>query len=250
MRWSAIFAAAIAMMYAAYSLFYPTTSYRFKLTLNVETPEGLKTGSSVMEVQDRRFPAWTTLGGSIGQSSLTGEAVFVDLGQTADGKRQNVIALLALGPGGENVDFYLLPGMAFGPLWKNKVGSPSYRGSSWELPQLPVGTRAELRGDLIPTLTTFSDLHDLTTARAIRPSDFSQAFGNGFAFRDMIIEIVPAGMWPFNSFGITGEPITTGIEGKLPWWNGPFPWLRPLGGGVFADTRTEKFKVNKENFKR
>jgi hypothetical protein len=25
-----------------------------------------------------------------------------------------------------------------------------------------------------------------------------------------------------------------------------FPWLKPIGGGVFADTRIEKFKVDKK----
>jgi hypothetical protein len=230
----AIFVAAIAVMYGLYSLFYPTTSYRFKLTLNVNTPQGLKAGSSVMEVRTRRYPAWTTLGESTSESRLTGEAIFVDLGAGVDGKPKNVIALLALGPRGENVDFYLLPGMAF-ELWKNKASSPdlrrssygralpfearqqtNYRGDSWDLPKLPVGTSAELRGDLIPTLVTFADLNDPRTARAIRPDDFPKAFGNGFTLREMNIEIVQAGIWPLTLLGLSGEPVSHGIATKLP----------------------------------
>src|SRR6266481_1824729 len=107
MKWLGILAAGVAVMFLAYSAYYPTTSYRFKITLNVDTPEGLKSGSSVMEVRDRRYPAWTTLGESTGQTSLTGEAVFVDLGSSDDGKPQNVIALLVREPRGEKVDFYL-----------------------------------------------------------------------------------------------------------------------------------------------
>jgi hypothetical protein len=220
MKWLGILAAGVAVMFLAYSAYYPTTSYRFKITLNVDTPEGLKSGSSVMEVRDRRYPAWTTLGESTGQTSLTGEAVFIDLGSSDDGKPQNVIALLVREPRGEKVDFYLLPDLALRSLWKQKVSSPDFRGASWELPKLPVGTSAELSGDLIPTLVTFADLNDPKTARAIRPGDFPQAFGKGVTLRDAKIEIVPAGAWPLTLFGFSGEPLTMGIEKKLPWWNG------------------------------
>jgi hypothetical protein len=216
MKWLGIIAVAIAGLVAAYSVIYPTTSYRFRITLNVDTPQGLKSGSSVMEVQDRRYPAWTTLGSGTGQSSLTGEAVFVDLGPGASGNPRNVIALLALGPQGENVDFYLLPSLAFGRLWKQKVDSANYRGSGGELPKLPVGTNAELSGDLIPTLVTFVDLNDPNTARTVRPDGFSQAFGPSFALHDAKIEMVSAGTWPLTLLGFSGEPLTRGIGVKVP----------------------------------
>ena len=53
-----------------------------------------------------------------------------------------------------------------------------------------------------------------------------------------------------NRYGITGEPVTASIQSKLPWWNGPFPWQKPMGNGVYIDTRTDPFKINKEDFKR
>jgi hypothetical protein len=221
MKWSAIFVAAIAITYAAYSLFYPTTSYRFKLTLNVNTPEGLKSGSSVMEVRDRRYPAWTTRGESSGESHLVGDAVFVDLGPARDGKPQNLVALLTLGVRGENPNLYFLPGMAFEPLWKQRLAAPGFRGASSELPKLPPGTKAELRGKLIPTMVTIGDLNDPKTARAIQPDGFSKAFGAGVTLQSATIEMVPAGTWPLTLLGIGGEPVTRGIEKKLPWWGGP-----------------------------
>jgi hypothetical protein len=250
MKWLGIIAVSIAGLVAAYSVLYPTTSYRFKITLNVDTPQGLKSGSSVMEVRDWRYPAWTTLGNNTGQSSLTGEAVFLDLGPSAEGKPRNLIALLSRGANAENIDFYLLPGSAFEALWKQKVNSPDFRGSSWELPKLPIGTSAELRGDLVPTLVTFANLDDPTTARAVRPDDFPQSFGKSVTLRDVKIEIVPAGTWPLTLLGIGGEPLTHEIERKLPWWNKPLPWLRQIGDGVYVDTRRDGLRLNKEHFKR
>jgi hypothetical protein len=221
LKWGAIIAVAIVGLIVAYSIAYPTTSYRFRITLNVDTPEGLKSVSSVMEVRTRRFPAWTTLGNNAGESTLTGEAVFVDLGPGSNGKLRNVVALLVLGPRGEKVDFYLLADSAFSPFYKQKVDSPDFRGSSWELPMLPVGTSAQLRGDLIPTLVTFADVNDAKTARAIHPGEFPQVFGKHVMFRDAKIETVSPGIWPLTLFGLSGEPVTRGIEKKLLWWGGP-----------------------------
>lgn len=209
------------MMYAVYSLSYPTTSYRFKITLSVETPEGLKSGSSVMEVRTRRYPAWTTLGQSTGDSHLTGQAVFVDLGPTRDGKPQNLVALLTLGARGENPNLHFLPGEAFEPLWKQRQASPGFRGASSELPKLPPGTKAELRGKLIPTLVTFEDMNDPKTARVVQPDGFTKVFGAGVTLQSATIEIVPAGTWPLTLLGVGGEPVTQGIERKLVWWSGP-----------------------------
>ena len=220
MRWTAIIVVVVLVGFIVYSVMYPSTSYRFRITLNVDTPQGLKSGSSVMEVRDRRYPAWTTLGNNTGESSLKGEAVFVDLGLGADVKPRNVVALLTLGPRGEDVDFYLLPGKVFEPLWKKKFGTPEFRGTSWELAKLPPGTHAELRGNLIPTLVTFADLNDPKTARAVRPNEFAQAFGQGVALRDVGIEIVSAGTWPLTLLGLGGDPVTHGIEKNLGWWSG------------------------------
>ncbi len=52
-------------------------SYRYKLTLSVETPEGVKTGTSVVEINhyEVRFPH---KGSNI---AVTGEALYLDLGK-------------------------------------------------------------------------------------------------------------------------------------------------------------------------
>jgi hypothetical protein len=213
---SGIVAVGLAGVVVAYFAFYPTTSYRFRITLNIDTPQGLKSGSSVMEVRTWRYPAWMTLGNNTGESILKGEAVFVDLGPGEDGKPRNIVALMALGPLGKGHEFYLLPGIVFEPLWQQKQSSPEFRAPSSELPKLPVGTKAELRGDLIPTLVTFSNVNDPKTVRAVPPDNFGEILGKGISFRDAQIEIVASGAWPFSLVGLGGEPLTRGIEQKLP----------------------------------
>jgi hypothetical protein len=46
------------------------------------------------------------------------------------------------------------------------------------------------------------------------------ALGRGFHLRGISAEVVPNGVWPLDFGGPFGEPVTRGIEAKLPWWNG------------------------------
>jgi hypothetical protein len=46
------------------------------------------------------------------------------------------------------------------------------------------------------------------------------AFGNGFRLHGISVEAVPNGVWPLDFGGPLGEPVTRGIEAKLPWLNG------------------------------
>ncbi len=78
---------------------FPVSSYRYRVTLNVDTPEGLKSSSSVMQVIVSRNPAWIDLrsGPPRAHPSLKADAIFVDLGLAKDGTTRNLIALLAWG---------------------------------------------------------------------------------------------------------------------------------------------------------
>jgi hypothetical protein len=68
--------AAIALLEGC-GVFHSDSSYRFRMTVEVKTPQGLKSGSSVIEVRLSRGMA---LGDSSGVSSaVIGEAVVVDL---------------------------------------------------------------------------------------------------------------------------------------------------------------------------
>ena len=63
---------------------------------------------------------------------------------------------------------------------------------------------APLTCDLVPTLVTFTDLNNPTTARVVRPDEFPAAFGAGVRLRGARIEM-------------TADPVTSGIEKKLTW---------------------------------
>ncbi len=71
----------------------------------------------------------------------------------------------------------------------------------------------------------------------LKIDDIAKTFGDGYAFKRAWVEMVPAGIWPlsalglpFNFLGLTGTPVTRGIEKRLPW----FDDRRPLSSGQFA----------------
>jgi hypothetical protein len=65
-------------VFALIKINYPTCTFRYKLTAEVLTPEGIKTGSGVIEVSYTHFLSLSGVPNLI--HSVTGEAIFVDLG--------------------------------------------------------------------------------------------------------------------------------------------------------------------------
>src|SRR5581483_10939200 len=127
-----------------YKLAYPTYTYRYRMTVEVEENGKIHTGSSVIEVQINRQPQVLSAPPIV--PHVHGEAVFVDLG-----RERNVVALLAEGPRAENVDYsyYLIPKLFDLTL---NVG---------DLPKLVNlrGTR-EVPESYMPTFVTFTGLND------------------------------------------------------------------------------------------
>jgi hypothetical protein len=77
--------------------------------------------------------------------------------------------------------------------------------------------KRELPLDSLPRLVRFIDLTNPRTVEGVSPLDIGERFGTNVKLVRATLEIVPAGIWPFNSLGITGEPITTGVEKRLSW---------------------------------
>jgi hypothetical protein len=193
--------------FLAYNTWH-TYTHRVRLTVEVETPTGLKSASGVIQNSLTSTANW--FGVATGGTSTKGDAVFVDLGNG-----RHVIALLAYGPRGEGVDFDNIVSKSFGrdqPFWY--VDAPHWTG------------KADVPTRVMPTLVTFSNLADPTTAKVLSPSgtDFETTFGPGYAFTRATLEMVSPGIWPLNLFGITGEPVTRGIEGKVPALKNPDQW--------------------------
>jgi hypothetical protein len=175
--------------------------HKYRLTVEVETPEGDKLASGVMAVHpDRSYSRG-------GRTRTRGDAVFVDLGGS-----KNLVALLAhLDKSVELDDMNYLALRAY-----NAVGRKvSFNDMNRMTGAVPV------QGALIPVLVSFGDPGDPVTARAVQPDEVEAVLGKGIHLHGISAEVVPNGLWPLDLGGPFGEPVTRGIEAKLPWWNRP-----------------------------
>ena len=175
--------------------------HKYRLTVEVETPEGSKSASSVLAVHpDRGYSRG-------GHTSTKGDAVFVDLG---GGK--NLVALLA------HVDKKLdLDDINYVAL-RAYAEAGGKRVAFNEMNRLT--GRVAVNGALIPVLVTFADPANPATARTVPPDGAEAALGKGYRLRGITAEVVPNGFWPLDFGGALGEPVTRGILAKLPWLNG------------------------------
>jgi hypothetical protein len=175
--------------------------HKYRLTVEVETPDGIKSASGVMAVHpDRSYSRG-------GRTQTKGDAVLVDLG---GGK--NLVALLAHIEGTVDLD------------GTNYVALRAFRATGRnvsfnEMSRL-TGT-VPVTGALIPVLVSFADLGNPLSARAVPPDDPAAALGDGFKLHGISAEPVPNGLWPLDFGGVLGEPVTRGILAKLPWLDGP-----------------------------
>ena len=77
-----------------------------------------------------------------------------------------------------------------------------------------------VKGALIPVLVTFTDPAKPGTARVVPPDDAEAVLGKGYRLQGISAEVVPNGYWPLDFGGVLGEPVTRGIQAKLPWLSG------------------------------
>src|SRR3954466_9333066 len=124
--------------------------HKYRLTLAVETPDGLKSGAGVLSVHPDR-------GYSRKGSTLTkGDAVFVDLG---GGK--NLFALLAHRDG----DALDLDETNYTAL---RAYNAAGRKTTCSAMSAMTGA-VEVAGALLPVLATFADINDPASMRVINP---------------------------------------------------------------------------------
>jgi hypothetical protein len=182
---------------------YPVFHYR--LTVEVETPEGLRTGSSVIEV---RWGAINTSWGGAG-AETRGEAVAVDLpgGQTLfallRGDAQSnwagyamfsVMPLPDAGPGQKSEDML---GIGIDQIIANKA--------VMALPRTIPAPSGDTQVSAYPMLVRFGDLRDPKTVAEVDPDDLAKSLGAGFKLRRITVQI-------------TDDPVTAGIEKRFSWW--------------------------------
>jgi hypothetical protein len=180
--------------------------HKYRLTVEVETPEGIKSASGVLAVTpDRGYSRR-------GRTRTSGDALFIDLG----GGR-NLLALLAHADKRLDLDGINYVALrAYGAAGGQRV---AFNEMSRMRGVVPV------TGELIPVLATFADPNNPATMRTVPPDKAETVFGAGVHLRGVTAEVVPNGYWPIDFGGLLGEPVTRGIEAKLP-------WLKATGDGA------------------
>jgi hypothetical protein len=196
-------------------------TYRYKLTLSLDTPDRVKTGSNVVEINafDVVIPAR-----GIGHKT-TGQALYVDLGAG----RRPLIALLTrirratdpwpTFPGwGEDAPGEALANKCLGAKKPedliNEVEATRKCGR-------PVAiTTADL-----PDLVTFADVNNPKSVMFVDPNDLAATLGPGVSWRSMTLQA-------------TDEPLTKGIDEHLPWVRGYDPNIQISGIKAFDPLKT------------
>lgn len=169
--------------------------WNYRITVEVITPEGHKSGSAVRRVDAWLQPQFPNPDMSPVVHKVTGEAVAVNLGERGvlfaliDWSSYNDVYSAIQGPGttlSERLKFYRT---------------------------LPPGTKGYLTPDSYPEFATFTDLSDPKSLKTVDSKSLHEVFGEGVRFKEITIEI-------------TREPVTWAIEKLVPKF-GRVP--RPIG---------------------
>ncbi len=193
----------LAAIYLADQIRIGRPDHKYRLTVDVETPAGVRSASGILSVRPNRSYGGTGSGSSLPQTK--GDALLVDLGE---GK--NLVVLLAHGEDGSNFDDpTFLPTRLFGAR-DRRVGFRDVKNFSGA-PSVPVPEQ------LWPVLVSFGNLGDPKSARRVNANDLEPSLGKGYRLRGVSLDVVANGLWPVDFGGVLGEPVTRGIELKLPW---------------------------------
>ena len=82
------------------------------------------------------------------------------------------------------------------------------------------GVAGSVKDALIPVLVSFADPASPGTAQQVAPEDAAAVLGKGYRLQGISAEVMPNGYWPLDFGGALGEPVTRGIQAKLPWLTG------------------------------
>ena len=180
----------------------PVSRYRQKMSVEVESPSGLRTGSSVIEVGFKTKPDFLRAIPGNG-FFMRGEAVVVDLGSD-----RSLFALICPPPEmGGDVAWYqamlFRDAILAGALVEPPLALPD-GGLSFEAHEAIGRSRAKLvlPPQLYPLLVTFTEPHDANSVVQINPQDLEATFGTGVRLKAITLQI-------------TDEEVTTGLERRL-----------------------------------
>jgi hypothetical protein len=176
-----------------YVLIHPTHNWHQKTIVEIETPDGLKTGSSVVSV---RWKEGSRIGGYFpgtekANSSFSGEATVVEV---LPGKY-----LFALLKGETHLgDPEVVALGMFGVDGTIRHAVPILKNSR---------QKEDIPRDHYPLLVTFKDLNDPASVQQVEPDQLATIFGLDIKLKRITLEI-------------TDEPVTRGkVEKVLGWFS-------------------------------
>lgn len=187
-------------------------TYRYRLTVEVRTPEGLRSGSSVIEVQTM-VGGWFRLPDeNILEIRTWGEAVVVDLGRRGvlfallgnDGSDWAGGAMNLVTPTPPHADGQDPYSEWHAAILKNhglKVLPPPRPGSREPGPHPSAG---QGETSTYPTFVRFRRLSDPKTVEIVDVDHMSAAFGPGVTLNRITVEL-------------TEDPVSKGITKYIPW---------------------------------
>lgn len=150
-----------------------------KLTLLMQTPGGPAAFSSVTAMRCEAGYAMD-IGGTKVLCRQTGEALVAPLGA------RHLFALLS----GEQ--------LGYRGVFQTLIEDGDSYQTYWKRIKRAEGRAFDVPRDRWPTFVSFEDLSDPTSVFAVDPGDLAAVFGEGYALRDVTLEI-------------TREPVTTGV---------------------------------------
>jgi hypothetical protein len=182
----------------------------YRLTVEVETPQGVRSGSSVIWVQAVRNPNWVNPEGRGIRTKYRGEAVAVDL--------PNGMTLFALlrsesGDVDAPADW---PVTSFRDIlsedadFVDDVRQLSGLGGSENVDPRPLPRTEHILPNggqnipALPLLVIFKDINDPKSVTRVAQDDLAASFGAGYRLKAITVKI-------------SQGPVTTGIEKKLAW---------------------------------
>ena len=198
-----ILAGGAAALLSGCNPFGSNYSYRYKITVEVGTPQGLKSGYAVHETLVRKHNFDFGGLGPYREMRTRGEAVAVDL------------------PGGQ-VLFALVPRdtlvqSVLDPDWQNDWVASAQAISGGDTPQGPIAMTLTTPKERyksgqkivedVPSyamLVRFRDINDPKTVEEVDPADLAASFGAGFTLKRITVEV-------------TDEDVTVGIGERLAW---------------------------------
>jgi hypothetical protein len=200
-----VLAGGAAALLSGCGLFDGYGSYRFKMTVEVETSEGVKIGSSVYEVQGIGTSDLIT-GGKGSYAKLRGEAVAVDL---PDGR--TLFALLRMANGNSDDDHLGIMSMrTMDPAMTNTKKDESAKRIAWGD---GIKSPVDVAPENYPLLVTFTDTNDPKSVQRVDPANLAASFGPGVRLKRIVVEV-------------TDEAVTVGIEKRLGWLPNVYHMLR------------------------